>query len=296
MVRFFVAVFSLWRCSVIVEAQSADGELKRSLVRKHQEHPAQPSALQLGATGDIVHMKKSEGASSQTPATCIMEAFPKFGDSMCGEAYIQGTADTNDCADAAKHSIILQQSLCDEARKQAGVTTATALVPYNETKLCPIGCSNRNGAFFYNPSGDCPHSPGELGGIPICRRYRYQNSTTSDSNDDCPSDYERIMTAAECRAAAACQGLCQSDEWPVIGQRDGSVADDDRPAWADNYNIFPKGCFIRDEDGCAYFNDPMTGTDHARTADPTDPKGIGLCKITGTANFPDMGASITASR
>jgi len=282
MVRFVVATFLsplLWRCGAL----SADGDSKPNMIRsqKHRE-PTKHSALELDASGEIV--RGSQATPAPAPAaTCPehVEAFPRSGDSTCGEAFVEGIANSNDCSDAEKQTTILQQSLCDFARTQSGATTATQVVPYNETKLCPIGCHKRGDHFFYNPRGDCPSNPESLGGTPVCRKFRYQNSTTKDSNENCPDSYERIMTKDECKTAAICQGFCMSDEWFVVGQRDPAdfVTDDDRPAWADSFDSFPTGCFIRDEDGCAYFNDAMTGTEHARPAAPTDPKGMGMCKI-----------------
>merc|ERR1719498_856371 len=208
---------------------------------------------------------------------------------FCFESFLLGQSNKNNCTDANVHSLILREAECREAAAEANAQTgngqANFVVDYDNKDNHPIGCfkdADKN-IFWFNPDGDWPkHPEGETrnpGGTPVCSRKRYLNGTLPST---CPAGYTAIQEEEACRSIAECEGYCMSSVFRVgIPAATNAVKNppDPRPAWAADYNKMPKGCFIREEDGCVYFNKP-------RAAAPTSPAGIPLCSIsTWSATF-----------
>lgn len=286
---------SLWR-GLAIESK---GE---GLMRRHAGG-AESSAVHLGPSGEFVEMEGHVRLARQAPAEAdSMAKYAEAEADFCGEAYILGTADKNECVDSTKHHLILRESLCRAAAEAAGVQAGTRVanatagitsnfvVDTDNINKHPIGCfqsssSGDNGAFFYNPAGDWPTNPGQNGGTPVCHRARYQNASTTDGT--CPTTgYARIDegTNAEeedCRTVGECQGYCRTENLFRVGAEPATNPIqnpvDARPTWAQTYNNMPKGCFIRPADGCVYFNYPQS------SGDPTNPHNtngyIPVCEI-----------------
>jgi len=253
---------------------SPDGSAsdRKPLMRLQRDSLPESSMVHLGASGELVERERPESS-------------PQSGEmDFCGEAYVLGQASVDGeqtkCTVAAEHSLILREALCraaaSEAGAQEGTPTAKFTVDYDNIDKCPIGCfkdATKN-VFFYNPNGDWPSTPEKIGGTPVCHRKRYQNGTL-DNNAGCPSGYANNLEEEACRSVAKCEGYCTTEYFRVgLPAATNAVKNppDPRPTWAANYNGMPKGCFIREEDGCVYFN-------VAQAAAPTAPKGIPVCSI-----------------
>jgi len=279
---------SLWR-GLAIESK---GE---ALMRRHAGG-AESSAVHLGPSGEFVEMARQAPAEADHMAK-YAEAEADF----CGEAYILGTADKNECVDSTKHHLILRESLCRAAAEAAGVSAgtreanATAVPPITSNFVVdidninkhPIGCfkDKNNDAFFYNPAGDWPTNPAASGGTPVCHRVRYQNASTTDGT--CPTTgYARLDAGTNdeeenCRTVGECSGYCRTENLFRVGAAPATNVVqnpvDPRPTWAQTYNNMPKGCFIRPGDGCVYFNYPQS------SGDPTNPYNtngyIPVCSI-----------------
>jgi hypothetical protein len=102
-----------------------------------------------------------------------------------------------------------------------------------------------------------------------------QNAThgniTADNSHGCDFGYGRIDTYEACRSFADCESYCMNPDLFEVGIESG-LANDPRPSWAADYNGMPRGCHIRSEDGCVYFNRP-------RSYEPTGPYGVPVCHI-----------------
>lgn len=243
---------------------------RKPLMRLQRDSQPESSMVHLGASGELVDLQRERPNSS-----------PQSGEmDFCGEAYVLGQASKNNCTAPGEHSLILREALCraaaTEAGAQEGTPTAKFMVDYDNIDKCPIGCFKdaKKNVFFYNPNGDWPSTPEKIGGTPVCHRKRYLNGTVDD-NGGCPTGYANNLDEEGCRSVAKCEGYCTTEYFRVgLPAQTNAVKNppDPRPPWAANYNGMPKGCFIRAEDGCVYFN-------VAQAAPPTAPKGTPVCSI-----------------
>lgn len=270
MARLFIAVLalpSLWRGlaidSAVLSPDGAGGD-RRPLMR-HEDKGAESSMIHLSPSGEMLKLQGTQRSKQS-------------GD-FCSEAFILGEEDKNNCTDTDLHSLILRESECRAAASEAGAQEGTAAFPfvvdYDHKEKHPIGCFKDKGqnVFFYNPNGDWPKNPQQKGGTPVCSRKRYLNGTASP--EGCPTGYAAVMDEDDCRTLAQCEGYCMQSVFKVgIPAETNPVQNppDPRPAWAADYDQMPKGCFIREQDGCVYFNQP-------RDAPPSNPTGIPVCSI-----------------
>jgi len=232
-----------------------------------------------GAEGEVVELKEVETihkVEEKQNRSCNTD--------FCRNGYLLGQEGTNECQDAALHSLITTVGPCEDAARAAGgeigtPTTHFVLQGVVIIEEYPIGCYREagDGPFFFNPSGSLPTNPGKHGATPVCRRNRNVNGTTN-SNGGCPTDsthaYQRVLDLSTCQKLASCEGYCKdlNNVFEVGTQVPSEAVRDDREAWTSKYNEMPSGCFIRPEDGCVYYNTPQA-------AEPTAPKGIPLCNI-----------------
>lgn len=275
MARLLIAVLlvpSLWRGlaidSAVLSPDGAGGD-RRPLMR-HHDKGAEASMVHLSPSGEMLKVQRAQGSKQHLSST-----------DFCSESFILGQANKNNCTDSSLHTLILREAECRAAASEANAQEGTSALPftvdYDNKEKHPIGCfqdANSN-IFFYNPNGNWPSSPQEGGGIPVCSRKRFLNGTTN-SNGGCPTGYANIDDEDFCRSMAQCEGYCEESVFKVGEPAETNPVQDPpdpRPAWAANYNGMPKGCFIREEDGCVYYNVPQA-------TDPTSPSGIPVCSIT----------------
>lgn len=235
---------------------------------------------------------------------------------MCDVDYPLGTEGTCDCVDSTNHQIILQEEMCIQAAKEAGVSTPVGnfrLTP-EWTNHHPKGCfkdtcnSDPKGqCYFFNPIGGLPAqcqtpkemvllngdaSP-EVTGVPVCRRAKYLNGTVN-ANGVCPmAGYGVIMNENNCSEAAMCLGDGTGIEFRP------DVLD------ASKHDLYPLGCFIDSTDGKVYYNAPIAGRS-TTTHPPTNPVGTPICNVTvrtrinfgeasGTTNVEDRATASTCT-
>lgn len=266
----------------VVAQAAAESDRRPAMVRRHQNSDDEASVVQLGASGDMVNLERSEQQRSRGAPQEFFASKQKSTESdFCSEAYVLGNVDTNNCSDPSLHSLILRQMLCEEAAAEAAGQTGTAdarfQLDYEHIDKYPIGCFKKadSNVFFFNPNGDWPLHQASGGGVPVCSRRRFENGTT-DQDNGCPANYAKILDIDTCRAAAECEGYCTHSSLFHVGIRgptdDPQIATDPRPSWVSRYDLRPSGCFINHEDGCVYFNEPQA------TA-PSAPVGIPMCNI-----------------
>mmetsp|Transcript_117925 Transcript_117925/g.204860 ORF Transcript_117925/g.204860 Transcript_117925/m.204860 type:complete len:335 (+) Transcript_117925:78-1082(+) len=190
---------------------------------------------------------------------------------LCNDAYMQGPADGNDCAESWQ-SQIDSYTVCETAAQldcpdPTGGDNYPCIgtpftVEYNYQQAHPAGCTKvydedkKQYFWFFNPTGMVPASPK---GIPVCVEFEFQNGTQG-SMDTCPEGYSVIMDEYTCRTAAQCQDFCAQEQFRVMNE--------------ELENAAPKGCHIA-ADGCLMFNN--------KSGDPTcdgNCNGAPMCNAT----------------
>lgn len=199
-----------------------------------------------------------------------------------------------DCADTTNHQLILQEEMCIQAAKEAGVTAPTGvfLIPSELGHDRPKGCFKlpckedvRGICYFFNGIGDTPYgclkaADGTLGkiftdgrkrqikGVPVCSRPKFLNGTI-DGNDGCPNGYGVVMDEDKCREAGTCLGACEGEEFRkgVLNQS--------------QHNDFPEGCFFEKAQG----SQKVAVVDH----------GNSLANSSGGASLIQKAAPVTLS-
>merc|ERR1719478_2010321 len=113
--------------------------------------------VHLGPSGELVEMKGSKKPAPKAPP--LQDAEQDF----CGEAFIEGTPNTNSCvnADASIQNNIEREALCKAAADAAGASSgspnAKFMVDFNHKDKCPFGCFKKGNVFFFNADGEKPH-------------------------------------------------------------------------------------------------------------------------------------------
>lgn len=277
--------------AVVLGPDGTGGDSQKRMMRHHVDKGhAERSAGYIGPAGEL--LQRHGHAQKTQPRN---ERKSRESD-FCDDAYVLGTADTNDCTDASKQTTITRESLCRDAATAAGAAAgqydAKFEVDYDNEDLCPWGCfrsKTNTSVFFFNPNGNVSINPGHHGGTPVCRRKRYMQGTIASG---CPTGYEMIDGAPgsdldrdACWGAGDCGGYQMQSEYFDVGILDptpnGDKVDSIRPPWAQVYNNMPKGCFIRSEVISnktvlsVYFNVPQT----AAPTSPTAEGGVPICRI-----------------
>jgi hypothetical protein len=258
---------------------------RRPLMRAHSQRGDDPSAMiHLSPAGDFVevhtHRVAGAGRHRNDPATA--------DDDLCKYSFLLGKPDTNDCLDTTKHENIEDQEDCKFAATQAGachgpcggcVTEMNIGLDCNGTERLdatgpngrynthPIGCfkSKTANEYYYNPWVGTPRRPEINGGTPVCQRARFVLGNPGE-DDGCPDDtskgdsYAKITDLDFCRTAAECQGYEVDDNYFLVGIAPPANNNDRRPAWMRTYNGKPKGCYLKNDVGYAYFNQPQAST------------------------------------
>lgn len=196
---------------------------------------------------------------------------------LCKIDYPLGVPDTNDCVDINNHTVVLDEAMCREAARLSnasagGGETSPFLVAEEYSDYFPFGCFKIHGKpeYYFNPAGGYPKWPM---GIPICYKDKFKNGTTG-ANDGCPRGFQKILDDLTCRETALCLGLCINEDNYEYGVNVSAPAEDTRQADAWKYDNFPRGCFIKPDDGCVYYNVPRDYT-------PAGPiSGTPLCNVT----------------
>jgi len=199
---------------------------------------------------------------------------------MCSLDFPLGPEGDCKCADEAKHELILEEDICMEAARQAGVSAPwlTFRLHAEWYNHHPKGCFKQSCTqdpkgicYFFNPVGDNPAKCANrtklvngddapaVTGQPVCKRPKYQNGTM-DSNVGCPAGYANIIDHDTCVEAAVCKGLSRGTEFRVTSKNQS------------RHDDFPTGCFVSSSDGKAYFNPPLENW-----LAPHSPKGKPLC-------------------
>lgn len=270
-----LSVLTLLPCGCI--GATLYGESPRQTMRR--ERPA--SSIQLNSHGD---MAKS---GPQAPRTNLKSNY-------CNFDFPSGVEKTNNCAnngtlmDAAGGGPNL--CLAAAASSHAASTNLTAFEEYGTwqndfPKGCfkykcdlsqPMGSDGTNVCFHYNPTVGTPDPATMTGGVPICQRPKYVNGVQG-TDGGCPAGYVVLAldTATDdasvetmsqkCREAAPCMGTA-SDVFSI------GAAD------ATQKLLFPRGCFIRDDDSKVDYNG-ASGMDSGRSTSLTGLKGTPLCVV-----------------
>jgi len=217
---------------------------------------------------------------------------------MCDVDYPMGK-DACHCADAEKHSLILQEEMCIEAANEAGVTAPVGHFRigseffHSRPKGCfKYECSEdpKGVCYFFNPIGNIPHkcdtnntelaasnSTEEVKGLPVCKRAKFLNGTV-DANEGCPDGYDVIMNENNCSEAGICLGYCEGAEFRE------AIANESRR------DEFPEGCFIHKNtnksQGCVYYNPPLEGW-----GKPKKPVGTPICQVRNVTSWAHLPAS-----
>jgi hypothetical protein len=252
---------------------------RRPLMRAHVQQPSTNTSgvVHLTPSGDLVAVRAHAGAGKRKsdPATADND--------LCKYSYLLGEEDKNDCLDTEKHENILDQEDCKFAADKAGAckgpcggcetemnigldcdgnirVDATGL--HGRYNTHPLGCFKAKGAneFYYNPGQTQPPThPEENGGTPVCQRSRFLLGGKGQDNG-CPTSYEKVIVFEDCRTAADCEGYNVDDDDFMVGIPPSEPNDDQRPDWMRTYDGKPKGCFLKEDEGYAYFNKPQDNT------------------------------------
>lgn len=216
----------------------------------------------------------------------------------CEEDYIQGTGNSNNCSDLARHTNIEDEGDCEIAAGRLGLPKGSPFrIPDSvradktyEQDYFPKGCfhgkcdssctaNDCSLCAFYNEAGQTPQNPV---GTPICTRPRFMNGTkdTTGKNDgDCPDGYKVVDNPQFCRTEiTGCtthgEGGYTNHPFCINSQNNSKRHD------------FPHGCFIADdslnEPDHVFFNDKVlnsAGTEEASFATPSNPKGTPVCWV-----------------
>jgi len=207
-----------------------------------------------------------------------------LGDEYCDKDYPLGQWNTSDCSSdgATDHKLIESEALCLQAAKQANATAGDGAeryfrIPDEWGDLHPKGCfvfpchwDPGHVCYWFNPQEDTPLYPW---GAPVCERPLFRNGT-ADTNSGCPDGYDVIMNENNCTEAGYCNSYCVPENFLV-----GTSYPDHNMSQKD---IYPEGCFIHEEQGCVYFNEPYG------PHPPQNPKGIPLCNVTQITHFPEI--------
>jgi len=274
-------LFPLWRPFTVdakgVMAPDSPSGNRRPLMR------AQDEAMQLGAKGEFAEVKKNKNIMDYDCDSYIL-----------GAAYVLGAADHCQDAPSTPHTSVNGLTDCEEAARQAGTTFGNLGQPiqYDDEDKYPKGCyRDPSGEFFFNDA-DTPAGPITDGAVQVCRRDRFVNGSADGVT--CPDGYERLKHNETCKMVAECLSrggqpnafIVGTDAHPgARGSRDpegqyNNVNQDTRPSWAWDYNSMPAACFIREQDGMVYFNEPMNLTTWQERPAPTAPIGMPLCVTT----------------
>jgi len=207
---------------------------------------------------------------------------------MCDVDYPLGNESTCDCVDTTHHSIILDEEMCKEAAKEAGLHAAEGKFMIHSAWFDkhPKGCfkdkctsdaSDQSQCYFYNPATSrqtkCVTGVhrDSVTGVPVCKRDRFVKGTP-DTNGGClvggtvHADYGVIMDEDHCVETAICMGDALGEEFRV------DVLD------ASLHDTHPLGCYIDTKeggDGKVRYNPP-----HENVVAPRFPKGTPLCNVT----------------
>lgn len=190
---------------------------------------------------------------------------------FCNYDFPLGEDLTSNCS-AKGEEMILDMAECKEAAVMAGAKTNDDFeVRYDWYNKHPEGCfkdkcgKGKDVCYFFNPS---PTLPTALeSGQPVCKRPKLINGT-ANTNGECKTGYQPIEKEAECMEFGSCLGHCIGSEFR-INIKNASL-----------YDLYPKFCFIKEEDGCVYFNEPRKGM-----PDPAGPVGMPLCEVSSVTSF-----------
>lgn len=190
---------------------------------------------------------------------------------FCNYDFPLGEDMTSNCT-AEGEEMILDMAECKQAAVMAGAKTNDDFeVRYDWYNKHPEGCfkdeckDGKSVCYFFNPS---PTLPTALeSGQPVCKRPKLINGT-ANTNGECKTGYQPIEDEAQCMEFGSCLGHCIGSEFR-INIKNASL-----------YNQYPKFCFIKEEDGCVYFNEPREGM-----PDPAGPVGMPLCNVSSVTSF-----------
>jgi len=205
-------------------------------------------------------------------------------DVWCDKDYPLGLWNTSECSsdDATSHQIIESEEMCLQAAEQANATAGDGaqryfVIPSEWGDLHPKGCfvfpchwDPGHVCYWFNSQEDTPLYPW---GAPVCSRPLFRNGT-ANTNSGCPSGYDVIMNENNCTEAAYCKSYCVEENY-LVGE--GYPTHN-----ASTHDVFPEGCFIHEEQGCVYYNEPYGPNP------PQNPKGIPLCNVTQITHFPEV--------
>lgn len=267
----------------------------QTIIRKEAE-----GALLIGPEGEFLEQSRQLSKHSSSPKSKYLFVTKTKEADFCAEDFPFGKPDTSECLtdNGARHSLIYRESECEKAAEEHGMTKGRgAELPFViinafDQNKHPKGCfkDKDNDAVFFNGIGDMPTMASLGGGTPICHREKYKAGPAGTST--CPTDYTAILDEELCKTFADCRGKCMLSEFRV-GVAASSPSNDERPADASgsNYDIFPKGCFIKSSDNCTYFNVP-------RDVDPAGPvTGTPMCHpgiATGTTASSGTGSNVSS--
>lgn len=239
---------------------------------------------------DTVEMHVSHTGSlisSHDPATVLTkDDGDDIGDDsakesdMCDVDYPLGKDSCNCGKD--DHFLILQEEMCIQAAKEAGVTAPkdSFRIPSEWFQIRPKGCFKfpcsedpKGICYFFNPIGNDPHgcdnsTGAAVEGTPVCKRAKFLNGTV-DGNDGCPVGYQVIMNENNCSEAGICLGFCEGSEFRA------AVVNESK------HDEYPLGCFIHKTEGCVYYNPPIAGY-----GPPSRPLGTPICNVSTITHFP----------
>mmetsp|Transcript_85898 Transcript_85898/g.156540 ORF Transcript_85898/g.156540 Transcript_85898/m.156540 type:complete len:315 (+) Transcript_85898:58-1002(+) len=205
----------------------------------------------------------------------------------CGLDYVLGPVNDTVCANTADHDIMIDPDRCIRAASETGAEanhSSFMVSPefyYKRPKGCfalPCELGENGVCFYYNGIGDTPDTNlTDFKGRPVCSRQRFLNGTRvsgapnpESDPSGCPDGYTGIASIEMCQEMASCRSYCSGSQFRVTEH---------------NYTkhfVYPQGCFINEEDGCAYFNPPDDQL-------PTNPVGVPVCNVSTVMHFPEYG-------
>jgi len=211
---------------------------KQRLVRKESEQ----LAIGLSAGGQLVDARRHvqgeslELSDDDKPKRATVDrvkgaanddAKAESGHDMCGNSYLYGKLDTNNCSANGGGSVVNSKAMCRDAAQKLNFTTGRTgtdgtnyafLLTDDFFEVYPRNCFKEEeyDALWFNPYGTWPELPK---GLPVCKRPKYKIGTEGTNDGECTGDYEKITSVTDCRTFSECTSHCTTDHFRVGIQR-----------------------------------------------------------------------------
>lgn len=290
----FVGGLSSSSC-IFSGSELSDSTVSRASIARREPEPGSSKRTSHGAwsrqaggivalepTGELLHLEASQKHyrhqthqlhdlwDRKNSAKDVVQNDDLNTSQLCGIEFALGQVNGTNCSDTSSEELIGDPSLCEFAGLSAfpNFTHAHFEIPSDYFNLRPKGCfaypcsEHSSGVcYFYNGVAEWPHADdSRFGGRPVCVRQRFLHGINDGTSTTCPHGYFDIEDSATCIEFADCRYHCKGTPFDVSAQN------------YSQHHEFPEGCFIRESDGCVYYN-PKDDLQ------PERPKGQPICGV-----------------